>query len=83
MIDATIIAKTLNFATNIASLAVFLIAGKVVWLAGLTMMAGQLIGAAGGSYCLLRIHPRYLRLLVVLMCLGMLARYAVANGWFS
>jgi len=83
MIDATIIAKTLNFATNIASLAVFLIAGKVVWLAGLTMMAGQLIGAAGGSYCLLRINPRYLRLLVVLMCLGMLARYAVANGWFS
>ena len=29
------------------------------------------------------INPRYLRLLVVLMCLGMLARYAVANGWFS
>ncbi len=83
MIDATIIAKTLNFATNIASLAVFLVVGKVVWIAGLTMMAGQLIGAAAGSYCLLRINPRYLRVLVVLMCLSMLARYAVANGWFS
>lgn len=83
MIDATIIAKTLNFATNIASLAVFLIVGKVVWIAGLIMMVGQLIGAAAGSYCLLRINPRYLRVLVVLMCLSMLARYAAANGWFS
>lgn len=83
LIDATVIAKTLNFATNIASLIVFLTAGKVVWLAGLTMMVGQFIGALGGSLCLFRINPRYLRVLVVLMCLGMLGRYAFANGWLN
>lgn len=83
IIDATVIAKTLNFATNIASLTVFLIAGKVVWLVGLTMMVGQFVGALGGSLCLLRINPKYLRMLVVAMCLAMLARYAYSAGWFA
>ena len=83
LIDATVVAKTLNFATNIASLIVFLIAGKVVWLYGFTMMAGQFIGAAGGSHCLLRINPRYLRILVVTMCLAMLVRYAWSAGWLG
>lgn len=83
LIHATVVAKTLNFATNIASLLVFLTAGKVVWLAGITMMFGQFIGAMGGSLCLFRINPKYLRVLVVIMCVGMLGRYAFASGWFS
>lgn len=83
LIDATVVAKTLNFATNIASLLVFLTAGKVVWIAGLTMMLGQFLGALGGSHCLFRINPLYLRSLVVLMCLTMLGKYAWSAGWFS
>lgn len=81
LIDATANAKTLNFATNFASLLVFLIAGKVVWLAGLTMMVGQFAGAWGGSKCLLTINPNYLRILVVAMCLAMLGKYAIGMGW--
>jgi len=76
LVDATAVAKTLNFATNIAALVVFLLAGKVVWPAGLTMMVGQFAGAWGGSHCLFRIKPQYLRLIVVVMCLGMLTKYA-------
>ncbi len=83
LIDATAIAKTLNFATNIASLIIFLIVGKVVWLAGLTMMIGQFIGAYAGSHCLLRINAGYLRVVVVVMCLGMLGRYSYSMGWIS
>lgn len=83
LIEATAIAKTLNFATNIASLCVFLLAGKVYWQAGLIMMAGQFIGAYGGSLCLLRINPRYLRILVVIMCFTMLLRYIYASGWLK
>ncbi len=83
LIDATAVAKTLNFSTNIASLIVFLFAGKVVWFVGLLMMVGQFVGAWGGSHCLFRIHPKYLRLLVVAMCLGMLTKYAFARGWFA
>ena len=83
IIDATAIAKTLNFATNIASLIVFLIAGKIVWAIGLVMMLGQVIGAWIGSHCLFSINPKYLRLLVVVMCFGMLIKYSHSMGWLA
>lgn len=83
LIDATAVAKTLNFSTNIASLVVFAVAGKVVWMVGILMMLGQFSGAWVGSYCLLKIDARYLRLLVVLMCLAMLVRYGYSSGWFE
>jgi uncharacterized protein len=75
LLDATAIAKTLNFATNIASLLVFLMAGQIVWTVGLVMMAGQASGAWLGSHILFRIDPQYLRIVIVLICLAMLARY--------
>lgn len=83
LIDATAIAKTLNFSTNIASLFVFLIAGKVVWSVGVVMMLGQFAGAWGGSRCLFKLNPQHLRLLVVTMCLGMLGKYVHAMGWIG
>ncbi|EDY84038.1 conserved domain protein, putative [Verrucomicrobiia bacterium DG1235] len=82
LVEATAVAKTLNFATNIASLCVFLFAGKVAWLAGGTMILGQLLGAWLGSHCLLRINPQVLRGLVVVMCLAMLAKYGGSQGWW-
>lgn len=82
LIDATAVAKTLNFATNIASLLVFLTAGKVVWLAGAVMILGQLLGAWLGAHCLLRINQTFLRCLVVVMCLAMLARYGASQDWW-
>lgn len=75
LLDATAIAKTLNFATNLASLLVFLLAGQVVWTVGLVMMAGQASGAWVGSHILFRINPQYLRVVIVLICLAMLTRY--------
>lgn len=81
LIEATAIAKTLNFSTNIASLLVFLVAGKVVWSVGAIMMFGQFLGAWCGSNCLFRIHPGSLRLVVVVMCLAMLGKYLNSMGW--
>lgn len=83
LITATAIAKPLNFATNIASLTVFLLAGQIVWVIGILMMAGQMIGAWLGSHCLFRINPAYLRGIVVLMCTGMLIKYAASMGWLG
>lgn len=82
LVEATAFAKTLNFATNIASLCVFLIAGKVMWLAGGVMIFGQLIGAYLGSHCLFRIKPELLKTLVIVMCLGMLVKYGNSEGWW-
>jgi len=77
-LEATAVAKTLNFSTNFASLIVFLFAGQVLWLVGITMMLGQLIGAWLGSHCLFKIPVNYLRYLVVVMCFAMLAKYMMA-----
>ncbi len=77
-LEATSIAKTLNFSTNIASLIVFLFTGHVVWLAGIIMMVGQFIGAWLGSHSLFKIPVNYLRYLVVIMCFAMLAKYVSA-----
>ncbi|GIG54777.1 TSUP family transporter [Demequina activiva] len=71
---STAIAKTLNFATNIASLLVFVIAGKIVWVVGGVMIVGQLIGAYVGSHILLRVNPLVLRVLIVVVSLTMLWR---------
>lgn len=79
LIHSTAVAKTLNFSTNIASLLVFLLAGKVIWLLGATMMAGQMLGAWAGSHCLFKINPNYLRLLVVTMCVGMLIKFFLST----
>ncbi len=83
LIRATAIAKPLNFATNIASLLVFLLFGSVVWPLGLVMMVGQMLGASAASHFLYRINANYLRVLVVVMCTLMLAKYIYStSGWF-
>ena len=79
LLEATAMAKCLNFATNLASLLVFLGVGKLVWQIGLVMMAGQAVGAWLGSHLLFKINPGYLRVLIVLMCAGMLLRYFFAG----
>lgn len=83
LIDSTAVAKTLNFSTNIAALFVFLLAGKVVWVIGVTMMLGQFIGAWCGSHTLLKINPQILRVLVVIVCLSMLVKYSISKGWIT
>jgi uncharacterized membrane protein YfcA len=82
LITSTAIAKPLNFATNIASLIVFLFAGQIVWVIGISMILGQVLGAWLGSHFLFKINPAYLRIIVVLMCSGMLLKYADSMGWF-
>lgn len=78
LINATANAKALNFSTNIASLVIFATAGQVVWLIGVTMMFGQIIGAWLGAHSLFRIKPVYLRAIVVVICISMLIKH-IAN----
>lgn len=75
LIKATATAKPLNFATNIASLIVFIFAGQVVWIAGIAMMFGQVLGAWFGSHYLFKVNPKLLRILIVTLCLIMLGQY--------
>lgn len=78
LVESTAMAKTLNFATNFASLLVFLVVGHLVWLAGAVMIVGQLAGAYAASHVLFRVKPLVLRVLIVVMSLGMLVKVLVA-----
>lgn len=71
LIGATGVAKVLNFASNIASLVVFVAGGKVVWSVGVVMILGQILGALAGSHTVVRHGGRIIRPLVVGMCLLM------------
>lgn len=75
IIRATAAAKLFNFATNFASLLLFIMGGKVLWSVGLVMLIGQICGAYLGSKALLRYGAALIRPMVVLVCFGMLARY--------
>lgn len=83
LITATAEAKPLNFSTNIASLMVFVIAGQLVWIIGILMMVGQVIGAWLGARCLFIVKPKFIRALVVTICFSMLIKYAHSMSWLT
>src|SRR5690606_2222182 len=76
LIAATAMAKLLNFATNFASLFVFLIADQILWSVGFAMLIVQVLVTWLGSHYLYRVNPAVLRIIIVAVCLLMLSRYA-------
>lgn len=80
LITATANAKVLNFASNIASLVVFIAGGKVLWAAGAAMIGGQVLGAWGGSHAMVRGGTRLIRPMIVTVCFVMLGRYLWQKG---
>ena len=75
IIQATILAKPLNFASNIAGFIVFFSFGHIAFLIGLLMMIGQMIGAFFGTHYLLKANPLIIRLLIVIISISMLIKY--------
>lgn len=71
---ATAHTKVVNFSSNLASLLIFLIAGKVFFVAGLTMGAGQLIGARVGSRMVVRRGIRLIRPIFISVVLVITAK---------
>lgn len=62
---ATADAKVVNFASNLAALAAFALAGTVVWEVALPMAAGQLAGGVVGARLAIRGGARLIRLAVL------------------
>ena len=61
MTKATGHTKVMNFASNLSSLVFFLLAGQIHFVAGLTMGAGQLIGARIGATMVVTKGTRFIR----------------------
>jgi len=53
--------KVMNFASNLAALAFFAVAGTVLWLPGLVMGAGQLLGGRLGAHLAMTRGARFIR----------------------
>ena len=65
ILKATAHTKLLNFASNIGGLTVFALTGHPLWIAGLAMGAGQILGAALGSRLAMRVGARVIEPLLV------------------
>lgn len=74
VLRATAHTKLLNFASNLGGLAVFAFSGHPVWLLGLLMGAGQILGAALGARLALRSGARIIKPLLVVTSTALAAR---------
>lgn len=70
-VQATGRTKLLNFTSNIASLLMFALGGKIVWITGLTMGVAQLIGAQLGARMAISNGAALIRPLLVVVCIAM------------
>lgn len=75
--------RLLNFTSNVASLIAFAVSGKIVWVVGLAMGAGQFLGAQFGSRLAIAHGARIIRPLLVAVCCAMAAKllFDPANPW--
>jgi uncharacterized membrane protein YfcA len=71
---ATALTKLFNFTSNIASVLLFTLGGHMLWLLGLCMAVGAMIGGWLGSHSALRFGARLIRPLLVLMSLTLTAK---------
>ena len=78
---ASAVTKLFNWTSNVASVLVFALGGHVLWLLGLCMAAGAMLGAWLGSHTALRFGARLIRPLLVVISLGLTGR--LLWGYFA
>jgi uncharacterized membrane protein YfcA len=76
---ATGYTKVMNFASNLSSLALFLLGGNVYLAAGLSMGAGQLLGARIGSRMVISKGTKFIRPVFIAVVLAMTAKLLYEN----
>ncbi|MFO1149859.1 MAG: TSUP family transporter [Alsobacter sp.] len=80
LVKATAHTKALNAASNLASLALYVLSGLVVWRVGLVMGAGAFLGAQLGSRLAMRWGARLIRPLLVTVCVLVALRLLLDPG---
>lgn len=71
---ATGLTKLLNFTSNVASVLFFALGGKMLWLPGLCMAIGAMLGGWLGSHSAIRFGARLIRPLLVLISLALTSK---------
>ena len=78
---ATALTKLFNFTSNVASVILFALGGEVLWLLGLCMAAGAMLGGWLGSHTAMKFGASLIRPLLVAISLAMTAR--LLWGYFA
>jgi uncharacterized membrane protein YfcA len=76
-LNASARAKILNWCTNIAALALFIPHGFVHWGIGLTLAAGNMIGAALGARTALSKGSGFVRIVMIVVVTGLLVNLTI------
>ena len=71
---ATAVTKLFNLASNVASVLLFAIGGKMLWLVGLCMAVGAIAGGWIGSHTAMRFGAAIIRPLLITLSLALTAR---------
>jgi uncharacterized membrane protein YfcA len=71
---ATALTKLFNLTSNVASVLFFALGGKILWLLGLSMAAGAMLGGYVGSHTAMRFGATLIRPLLVALSLALTAR---------
>jgi len=79
MTRATGYTKVMNFTSNVASLALFICGGSVLWREGLVMGSGQFVGARIGAHMVVTKGTRFIRPVFVTMVLAITAKLIWQN----
>lgn len=79
LVKATAHAKLLNATSNVAALLFFSYGGNLLWLPGIVMGGGALLGAWIGSNLAIRHGQRMIRPIVVAVCLAITLKLLLAD----
>ncbi len=71
---ATALTKLFNLTSNVASVIFLALGGKILWLLGLSMAAGAMLGGWLGSHTAMRFGAKIIRPLLVTLSLALTAR---------
>ena len=92
LIRAVAHSKLLNFASNLASLTVFIAGGHVLWITGLAMAVGSIAGGQVGAHIAIRYGAGIARPLLIIMSFTLTAKLLMDPtnpltqtfmGWFA
>ena len=80
--NATAHAKLFNFVSNFSALVYFVFFGQIFWLAGLSMVGGQIVGSYLGARIALRAGAKIIRPITIAVCFAMSVRalWALLSG---
>lgn len=75
-------AKVVNFASNLAAVAIFASQGTILWRVSLPMAAGQLVGGTIGAQLAIKGGNRFIRYVVLAVVVGLVSKlaYDLAGG---